>query len=171
MADDEKSSVLKNIVYQAAAVFVAVFAIIWLWVCWKVISYSPTRAMPRLEIGSSLGLVAGFLATTVATGTATVLGIEIAKIQETTVLKSSDGSTLMSAAGTPRRLDLRAALMRGLTRNNLIAAGCYAYLIVGVIVLLVFILNEDKAPGMMSTFALSAVGWIAGAFSATFKST
>jgi hypothetical protein len=60
---------------------------------------------------------------------------------------------------------------QALGEKSWLARGCYVYLFVGVVVLLVYLLRNDVAAEGMATFASSAIGWMAGAFSAAFKPT
>lgn len=152
---------LQKVVYVGAAIFVALFAVWWLVICGQTYWYDPSQAEPRLEVSDFVSVVAGFLATSVAAGTATVLGITIQEIREK--------SRSLATTEVPSRRD---AFRQTLTNpTTWLARGCYVYMFVGLVVLFIYAFFNKRAPEMMSTFALSALGWIAGCFSATFKAS
>jgi hypothetical protein len=127
-------------------------------IAFRTATFEATTAKPRFEVSSLIGSVAGFLATSVATGTAAALGIAIATVRLAAFQAGAVESSRLGAAG-------RSVL----STRRWLAAGCYIYIVVGIVVFLVFLTCESKAPGMMSTFALSVLGWLAGAFAAAFK--
>lgn len=132
--------------------FLVFFAAIWLWIGWKVWQYEPTPTdKPRIEFSDPLVMTAGVLASAVAAGTAAILGIAIQR-----ALKPSDGT-------------FSARFNAGVSESPLIQLGVLAYLVVGVVVLIVWIANPNEAPDMVATFGAGALGWLAGAFSAVFR--
>lgn len=148
---------LKRVIFRAAAFFVLVFAVLWLGICIATLSFNPTEDEPRMTLDQPVALVAGFAATAVATGTAAVLGIKVEEIRAAFGAASGESPTRTRAVG------------QALGDKSWLARGCYLYLAVGVVVLAVYLLENDTAPEAMATFALSAFGWMAGAFSAAFK--
>jgi hypothetical protein len=133
-----------------AGSFLALFAGIWLYVGWKLYDFDPTVDKPKLVFSSEFASVAGFLAAAVAAGTATVLGIEIQKAQQDRRV-----GTLASAVGA----------------SALLKVGILLYFAIGLLILLLWLGDTDVAPEMVAAFALGALGWMAGAFSAVFQSS
>ena len=106
-----------------------------------------------LEIDARVVEVAGFLAATVAAGTAAFLGIEIQKrppgVSFTDWLKTAHA--------------VRAALL---------AAGVLAYLGIGALLFALWLTEPDAEaiPDFVGAFAWGFLGWAAGAFTAVFAS-
>jgi hypothetical protein len=135
-----------------AGVFLALFAFIWLWVAWKLLTFDPSETVPTLEFSDGQAATAGLLSAAVAASTASVLGIEIQKARTGTDL----GVQTISNA-------IQASLF--------LKAGIIVYLLVGVVNLLVWFFNTDVAPEMVASFALGALGWMGGAFGSAFQSS
>ena len=132
--------------------FMALFAGIWIWIGWKLWHFNPTPAHPKLDFSDAVVTVAGFLASAVGAGTASVLGFEIQKV-------AKNGITLAAAVG------------QAATSSALLVLGILLYASVGVFVLLVWLGHSEQAPDMIGAFSLGALGWLAGAFSAVFRKT
>ncbi len=93
--------------------------------------------------------VAGFLASAVGAGTASVLGIEIQK--------------------APNDQSLGAQVNHAMSQSGLLTFGILLYAAVGIFVLLVWVFNSTEAPDMIGAFSLGVLGWLAGAFAAVFR--
>jgi hypothetical protein len=134
-----------------AGVFLAIFAVVWLVICWRVLKYMPTEVAPVVDLPERLVVTAGFVATAVGGGTAAVLGIEIQKIKS--------NQTLSTAS----------ALGAALKNDRLLVTGIVVYAAIGLAVLLVWLFFGDRASEVVEAFGLSILGWFAGAFSGVFR--
>jgi hypothetical protein len=146
-----RRSSVKSIVSVVAFLFVAAFAVLWCVLCVQVLRFSPMAGAPSFSLAQAQVVIAGFLATTVGAGTASVLGITVAEVVKA------------NGAG------FAAALNQKVKTQPLLIIGVLAYFLVGLFVLGVYFFNSAKAPEMFGAFALSALGWAGGAFSAVFK--
>ena len=121
---------------------------VWVWIGFKLLGFDATTEKPKLEFSDAQVTVAGFLASAVGAGTASVLGIEIQKVNT---------GTLAAQVGTAA------------TSSGLLILGISLYALVGVFVLLVWFFNSDVSPDMIGAFSLGVLGWLAGAFAAVFR--
>ena len=137
---------MDKVVNAVAGVFVALFVVVWLVVCWRLVTFTPEGSTTALGLSDAVITTAGFLATTVGAGTAAVLGIKAQEVRR-------------------RRLAGEANAKIG----RLVVVGVLAYLVVGAIVLCVWLANSGEAPDLFKAFALGFLGWAAGAFSAVFQ--
>jgi len=64
---------------------------------------------------------------------------------------------------------LSARVNSAVASSPLLFAGVVAYIVVGGLNLVVWLGNSDAAPDMVGTFALGALGWLAGAFASVFS--
>jgi hypothetical protein len=127
----------------------AIFAALWGWIAYGVWNFNPSPGHETYEIGDDLVAFASLFGTTVAVGTAAVLGIEIQK------LKKEGRLTAMAA------LDA--------TLSPLIALGVFTYAVVGTIVLAAWLTNQSVSPDVVKAFAMTFAGWILGGFAAVFR--
>jgi hypothetical protein len=139
---------VKHILAILAFVVLALFTVVWLWIGFKLLWFDATTEKPTLEFSDAQVTVAGFLASAVGAGTASVLGIEIQKVNT---------GTLAAQVGTAA------------TSSGLLILGICLYAAVGVFVLLVWFFNSDVSPDMIGAFSLGLLGWLAGAFAAVFR--
>jgi hypothetical protein len=140
--------ILKKIMLPALAVLVLVlFAAIWIWIGVELLFFD---GKPPLSFDQAQVEVAGFLASAVGAGTASVLGIEIHKA-------GADEPLLAKKVG------------KAFAGSLLLVAGVATYAIVGVFVLAVWVFNSTVAPDMIGAFALGVLGWLSGAFTAVFR--
>lgn len=133
-----------------AGLVLLLFAVIWIWIGFKLLFFSGSTTTPILSFSDAQVTVAGFLASAVGAGTASVLGIEIQKV------KQED------------RASLGARVSKAATSSWLLVIGIALYALVGVFVLLVWFFNSEAAPEVISAFSLGVLGWLAGAFAAVF---
>jgi cation transporter-like permease len=129
--------------------FLALFAGIWIWIGWELWHFTATPEHPKLDLSDAVVTVAGFIASAVAAGTASVLGIEIQK--------ADSGNTLAARVG------------KAATDTKLLAFGILLYAGVGAFVLLVWLGHSEQAPDLLGAFSLGVLGWFAGAFAAVFR--
>ena len=141
---------MDTILKAIAAVFLALFAGIWLWVAWKLWRFNPTTEVPTLTFSEAIAGTAGLVSVAVASATAGVLGIEIQKGRGS----GRTGITLTDAVKA----------------STFLKIGVLTYFIVGVVNLVVWLGNSEVAPEMVGAFALGVLGWMGGAFSAVFQS-
>ena len=140
--------ILKKFMLPGLAVLVLVlFAAIWIWIGVELLLFD---GKPPLSFDEAQVEVAGFLASAVGAGTASVLGIEIHKA-------GADETLLAKKVGA------------AFANSLLLVAGVATYAIVGVFVLAVWVFNSTVAPDMIGAFALGVLGWLAGAFTAVFR--
>jgi hypothetical protein len=140
---------MQRILGILALVVLALFGGVWLWVGFKLLGFDPTDAKPKLDFTDAQVTVAGFLASAVGAGTASVLGIEIQKV--------ADGNNLAAQVGKAARSSV------------VLTIGIVLYAGVGTFVLLVWFFNSGQSPDMIGAFALGILGWLAGAFAAVFR--
>jgi hypothetical protein len=140
----------KRILPLLAGLFLAMFAGMWIWIGVEILLFDPSEATPTLTFSQAEVTVAGFLASAVGAGTASVLGIEIQKAGETAGAIS--GRVAAAIAGAP-----------------LLIVGLGLYALVGVFVLAAWVFNSEIAPDMAGAFSLGVLGWFGGAFAAVFR--
>lgn len=129
---------------------VGLFAAMWVWIGIKLLGFDPTAGDPTVGFTDAQATVAGFLASAVGAGTASVLGIEIQNAAQ-----GSLGTRVNEAVNS----------------SKLLAFGILVYAVVGTFVLVVWIFNSGEAPEMIGAFALGVLGWLSGAFAAVFRAT
>lgn len=150
-----------------ALAFVVLFIAFWGGLLWEVFT-----ADAQVELAEHQETILAFLATTVATGTAAVLGINVVSL---TSKENADGTT--APEGTPPRegtMTLKAASVatgQALRASIVLWIGVGAYLVVGVLVVAAWFYRADVAPDALSTFGSSVLGWLAGAFAGVFKAS
>lgn len=131
-----------------ACIVLVLFGVVWIWIGLKLLGFDPTPDKPKLDFTDAQVTVAGFLASAVGAGTASVLGIEIQKV---------NGKNLAAQVG------------QAATSTALLTFGIVLYAAVGVFVLLVWFFNSGESPDMIGAFSLGILGWFAGAFAAVFR--
>ena len=132
-----------------AGAVLALFAAVWLWIGFKMLFFNGSSSTPSLTFTEAQVTVAGFLASAVGAGTASVLGIEIQKFNQENTLALQ--------------------VTRAAASSWFLIAGIGLYALVGGFVLVVWFFNSDIAPDMVGAFALGVLGWLAGAFAAVFR--
>jgi hypothetical protein len=138
-----------------AGLVLVLFAAIWIWIGFKMLGFSGTKDTPELTFSDAQVTVAGFLASAVGAGTASVLGFEIKNVQR------QGGDQGVASLGTQ--------LSTAVAQSWMLIIGIGVYAVVGVFVLLVWFFNSTTAPEMVNAFSLGVLGWLAGAFAAVFK--
>jgi hypothetical protein len=142
-----------------ATVFILLFLILWGALLVDVFTFDPTPSDPQVVLTDAQQTILAFLATTLATGTAAVLGITIV----------NDTSQRNTTTGT-FRTQARAS-WAVITESSILWLGIAAYLVVGVLVLLAWYFKGSVSPEPIATFGASVLGWGAGAVAAVFKAS
>lgn len=138
---------MQNLVRNLAGVFLVLFIGVWGFVIGQV-----WAASGSLQLPDGIVTVAGFLASSVGAATAAILGIEIQKIQQSGS-QGGVGANVRAAAGA----------------DKMVTTGVYVYAAVGIAVLVTWLARESVSPELVKAFALGALGWFAGSFSAVFR--
>jgi len=136
------------------ATLVLAFVAVWGVLIWEVWSFVPTAETPLPLFQPGTVLIAGTLATAVGSLTSAALGFSIADVKATAQAEAAAGGG--GVVPPPTTAAIGQAIGSG------IVFAVLAYLAVGVIVLIVYLLRENVAPEFFTAFALSAVGWILG---------
>ena len=152
MADELKEWFLAGL----AGLVLLLFAGVWIWIGFKVLCFDSSATTPTLSFSEAQATVAGFLASAVGAGTASVLGIEIQKVRQKD-----------AAAGQSRPLGVQVG--QAAASSWLLIVGIVLYALVGCFVLIVWFFDSEIAPEMVSAFSLGILGWLAGAFAAVFR--
>lgn len=142
---------MSRILQLLAGAVLLLFTIIWVWIAIKLWAFHPTTGHPTLAFTSAQVTVAGFLASAVGAGTASVLGIEIQKAP------ARDGGTVAFQVGEAAKA------------SKILFTGIVVYALVGMGVLLVWLFKSSGSPDMIGAFSLGVLGWLAGAFTAVFR--
>ncbi|HKO36854.1 MAG TPA: hypothetical protein VJU14_00625 [Solirubrobacterales bacterium] len=139
-----------------SALVLLLFAGIWIWIGIKLLAFDATSKTPALSFSEAQVTVAGFLASAVGAGTASVLGVEIQSVQRRDAQR-----------GQLRAMSARVG--EAATSSWLLLFGIALYAVVGCFVLIVWVFNSEVAPEMVNAFSLGVLGWLAGAFAAVFR--
>lgn len=142
---------MSRILQLLASLLLVLFAGIWIWVGVKIWMFHPTQAQDKVTFTAAQVMVAGFLASAVGAGTASVLGIEIQKIP------SQHGDSVAIQIGQAAK------------GSRMLSIGIATYAVVGVFVLVVWLAKSNVSSDMVSAFALGVLGWLGGAFAAVFQ--
>jgi hypothetical protein len=125
------------------------FVGVWAWIAIKLFRFDPTDETPKLVLSTAFVTVSDALSSSVGAGTAAVLGVEVQKIRS-----GGEG--------------LHASVAKASTGSPLIIAGALAYLTVGTLLIVAWLVKEAAAPEAIESFAIGALGWMAGAFISIF---
>lgn len=146
----------QNIFNLIASAVLACFAGVWIFIMKKVADFKPTTKEPVLELATGVVSLAGLLATTISTITASALGFTVAEVKA----KAKADTTINVDAAT---------VGTSLTTPTVLAV--IVYILVSVGVFFTWIANEAESPEVLSVFALSSIGWLVGSASVAFKTT
>ena len=144
---------MSRILQLLALLVLLLFAGIWIWVGIRVLQFHPTAPGQKVTFTDAQVMVAGFLASAVGAGTASVLGIEVQKIS------GQEGQSIAVQVGQAAKGSL------------MLSIGIAVYALVGVFVLVVWLAKSGSATDMVSAFALGVLGWLGGSFAAVFQKT
>jgi hypothetical protein len=134
-----------------ALVFIGLYAAVWIWIGLKLRDFTPTPTKSTLDLPNDWVSFAGFLSSTVAAGTAAVLGIEI---------KGQGGSGHIATRA------FKAALA-----SALLLVGILVYVGVGLFVVYEWLRHTEEAPDLIRAFSFGVAGWLAGCYVAIFHKT
>lgn len=148
----------KGFLAALAGLVLLLFAVIWIWMGFKLLFFNGSATTPLLSFSEAQVTVAGFLASAVGAGTASVLGIEIQKVKQ--------GDAIAGVTSS-----IGAQVSRAAASSWLLVVGIALYALVGVFVLLVWFFHSEAAPEVVSAFSLGILGWLAGAFAAVFSAS
>jgi hypothetical protein len=137
-----------RVLLYIAGAFLLLFAVLWAILCLRVLASGT-----KVSLSDAVVTTAGFIATTVATGTAAVLGITIKEASNNT-----DSNTSFAQATATQ-----------LSGSKMTVAGVMTYLVVGFAVLATWLIKGDIAPDLFKAFGLTVLGWAGGAFGSVFK--
>jgi dolichol kinase len=131
--------------------YLALFAAVWGSVIYQLWVFAPSAGEPISRINDATQITAGFLAVSVGSGVAALLGVEVQRA---------------------RRYHPDASLTRAfamLEGNAFLVLGILVYTVVGVALLIIWLARPEAAPDLVKTFALSLLGWFAGLLAAGFR--
>jgi hypothetical protein len=154
MADSIKGSFLNLL----SGLVLGLFALVWIWIGIKMLTFSASSTTETLSFSQAQVTVAGFLASAVGAGTASVLGIEIQKATVAADVHAKDKTLALRVSAAAQQ-------------SVLLVAGISVYALIGSFVLIVWFFKSDISPEMVSAFSLGVLGWLAGAFAAVFRTT
>lgn len=140
-----------------AAIFLALFIALWTWIGVIVLNYTPTDDAPVAVVPQPLALVGGLAAGAVAAATAAALGINAEKVKVKVKVAGTDTEEEAQATTFGQRATAA-------TSSWFIVVAAVAYVLVGVGMLVIWLIKGAVAPELLSAFATSAFGWLAGAF-------
>ena len=146
-----------------AGTVLVLFAGIWGFICYQILTpfTIPTDAVPtRVVLSDAVVTTAGFLATTVGTATAAILGITVAQVKTGTGQGDSD----QQQAGS---LATQAANKVG--DDKMLVFAVALYFAVGIMILVTWLIRPESSPELVQTFALSILGWAGGATTSVLK--
>lgn len=149
--------VQRNLLGVVAGAYLLLFSLVWIWIGYRLLSFNATPDHPRVEFAILVTTVAGFMATSVLTLAAGMLGIEIQKVQSRQNEEPLADKRLYQTAG------------KAFGASALLAACVLDYLLVGGFVLVVALTNADQASDMIQTFAFSVLGFLAGGLAAAAR--
>lgn len=142
---------MNRILQTLSLLVLFLFGVIWGWIGIRLLTFHPSAQTPTLDLSDRMVTVAGFLASAVGAGTASVLGIEIQKVGGTASMASQVNAAAKS--------------------SWLLVLGILLYALIGVFVLLVWLFTSTEPPDMVGAFSLGVLGWLAGALAAVFRKT
>lgn len=141
-----------------ALLVLMLFAGAWIWIGFKLLFFDSSQDNPALSFTDAQVTIAGFLASAVGAGTASVLGIEIQKVRDATARDGVNQS-------------LAAQVSKAAAGSWLLLVGIALYAVVGCFVLVVYFFDSEVAPEMVRAFSFGVLGWLAGAFAAVFQAS
>ncbi|MEV7607162.1 hypothetical protein AB0N65_17140 [Paenarthrobacter sp. NPDC089322] len=139
-----------------AAVFLALFVLVWATVLLRVGTWVPTGTAEAPELNGALVTAAGVLATSLSSLTASALGFTIAEVKRDSAA-AGDTSTLVSPAQVATRLSGR------------VIFAIMVYMTMGMLVLVVWLFKGQASTDLIGAFALSLLGWLVGAAGVVFQ--
>ena len=139
-----------------AAVFLALFVLVWAAVLLRVGTWVPTGTAEAPELNGALVTAAGVLATSLSSLTASALGFTISEVKRDNA-ESGDSSALVSPAQVATRLSGR------------VIFAIMVYMTMGMLVLVIWLFKGQASTDLIGAFALSLLGWLVGAAGVVFQ--
>jgi hypothetical protein len=145
-----------------AAVFLALFVIVWGSVLMQVWVFIPEVPGTPPRLNGAVVCAAGVLSTSLSSLTASALGFTIAEVRREeldaggeTAAQARDG--VFETSGITTKLSGR------------IIAALMVYLVIGLLVLGVWLVKGTASTDLVGAFSLSLLGWIIGAAGVVFQ--
>ncbi|MDN4646495.1 hypothetical protein [Arthrobacter sp. PsM3] len=144
-----------------AAVFLALFVIVWGSVLLQVWVFLPEVPGTPPKLNGAVVCAAGVLSTSLSSLTASALGFTIAEVRQ----EEQGGG---QAAGQARDGVLDPGGITTKLSGRIIAA-LMVYLVIGLLVLGVWLVKGTASTDLVGAFSLSLLGWIIGAAGVVFQ--
>lgn len=145
-----------------AAVFLALFVIVWGNVLLQVWVFVPDIPGTPPKLNGAVVCAAGVLSTSLSSLTASALGFTIAEVRRE---EQAGGA---AAAGQAQEGVFEAGGITTKLSGRIIAA-LMVYLVVGLLVLGVWLVKGTASTDLVGAFSLSLLGWIIGAAGVVFQ--
>lgn len=139
-----------------AAVFLALFVLVWTTVLLRVGTWVPTGGAKAPELNGALVTAAGVLATSLSSLTASALGFTIAEVKSGNQ-KAGDPNPVIRPSEVAMKLSGRAIF------------AIMVYMTMGMLVLVVWLFKGQASTDLIGAFALSLLGWLIGAAGVVFQ--
>ncbi|TVU58591.1 hypothetical protein FQP90_20955 [Paenarthrobacter nitroguajacolicus] len=139
-----------------AAVFLALFVLVWATVLVRVGTWVPTGGADAPELNGALVTAAGVLATSLSSLTASALGFTIAEVKSENQ-KAGDPNPMVRPAEVAMKLSGR------------VIFAIMVYMTMGMLVLVVWLFKGQASTDLIGAFALSLLGWLIGAAGVVFQ--
>jgi hypothetical protein len=185
---EAKTPAQNYVVWALSGVVLFLFAFVWVWVGIKVLGFDASADAPKVTFSEAQITIAGFLAATVAAGTASVLGIEVQQVKvaalkaaelraaemQAAVARAPESQLTEAQLVESRRIapqSLAFHVSKAVAQSWFLKLGIGVYAAVGLFVLAIYFFRSGVAPDMVGAFSLGVLGWFAGAFSAVYQAT
>ena len=150
-----------------AAVFLALFVIVWGNVLFQVWVFTPEVAGTPPRLNGAVVCAAGVLSTSLSSLTASAMGFSIAEVR-----REEQGGSGAAAGKTAAATSDAGSFDAGAITTKLsgrIIAALMVYLVVGLLVLGVWLVKGTASTDLLGAFSLSLLGWIIGAAGVVFQ--
>lgn len=131
---------------------ILVLLFVGVWTAVVIMTFRP----PPDGLPESVVITAGTLATTMATITSAALGFTVAEV------KAKNAPRGKAPAVTFKEVSAEVGWPTFLAT--------LAYVVVGVVVLITWMITDEGSPELVATFAFSVLGWLAGGAGVAFRS-
>lgn len=139
-----------------AAVFLALFVLVWAAVLLRVGTWVPTGQAQAPELNGALVTAAGVLATSLSSLTASALGFTISEVKRDNE-QAGHSAPLVSPGEVATRLSGR------------VIFAIMVYMTMGMLVLVLWLFKGQASTDLIGAFALSLLGWLVGAAGVVFQ--
>jgi hypothetical protein len=139
-----------------AAVFLALFVLVWATVLLRVGTWVPTGQAQAPELNGALVTAAGVLSTSLSSLTASALGFTIAEVRRDNE-QAGGPPPLVSPGEVATRLSGR------------VIFAIMVYMTMGMLVLVLWLFKGQASTDLIGAFALSLLGWLVGAAGVVFQ--